>query len=121
MYLRDVLEDLGRRKLRDVVDFEWKRNIRFYGTDNSRAPGKLCLVCLERFLGFPKLTALLVTFRLYLLACFEKNRYFLLSPGFIRNLDTADNCLHSKTTTKKKQQQQRQEQRHQLKAWVDKL
>ena len=43
MYLRDVLEDLGRRKLRDVVDFEWKRNIRFYGTDNSRAPGKLCL------------------------------------------------------------------------------
>ena len=54
-------------------------------------------VCLERFLGFPKLTALLVTFRLYLLACFKKNRYFLLSPGFIRNLDTADNCLHSKT------------------------
>lgn len=40
MYLRDVLEDLGRRKLRDVVDFEWKRNIRFYGTDNSRAPGR---------------------------------------------------------------------------------
>lgn len=40
MYLRDVLEDLGRRKLRDVVDFEWKRNIRFYGTDNSRAPGE---------------------------------------------------------------------------------
>ena len=69
-------------------------------------------VCLERFLGFPKLTALLVTFRLYLLACFKKkNRYFLL----------ADNCLHSKTTTTKKQQQQRQEQRHQLKAWVDKL
>lgn len=41
MYLRDVLEDLSRRKLRDVVDFEWKRNIRFYGTDNSRAPGEL--------------------------------------------------------------------------------
>ena len=40
MYLRDVLEDLGRRKLRDVVDFEWKRNIRFYGKDNSRAPGE---------------------------------------------------------------------------------
>ena len=58
-------------------------------------------VCLERFLGFPKLTALLVTFRLYLLACFKKNRCFLLSPGFIRNLDTADNCQHSKTTTKK--------------------
>ena len=76
-------------------------------------------VCLERFLGFPKLTALLVTFRLYLLACFKKNRYFLLSPGFICNLDTADNCLHSKT--KKKQQQQQQEQRHQLKVWVDKL
>ena len=78
-------------------------------------------VCLERFLGFPKLTALLVTFRLYLLACFKKDRYFLLSPGFIRNLDTADNCLHSKTATTKKQKQQRQEQRHQLKAWVDKL
>ena len=46
-------------------------------------------VCVERFLGFPKLTALLVTFRLYLLACFKKNRYILLSPGFIRNLDTA--------------------------------
>ena len=76
-------------------------------------------VCLGRFLGFPKLTALLVTFRLYLLACFKKNRYFLLSPGFICNLDTADNCLHSKT--KKKQQQQQQEQRHQLKVWVDKL
>jgi len=44
MYLRDVLEDLGRRKLRDVVDFEWKRNIRFYGTDNSRAPGE-CSIC----------------------------------------------------------------------------
>lgn len=58
-------------------------------------------VCLERSLGFPKLTALLVTFRLYLLACFKKNRCFLLSPGFIRNLDTADNCQHSKTTTKK--------------------
>ena len=29
-------------------------------------------VCLERFLGFPKLTALLVTFRLYLLAYFKK-------------------------------------------------
>ena len=29
-------------------------------------------VCLGRFLGFPKLTALLVTFRLYLLACFKK-------------------------------------------------
>lgn len=41
MYLRDVLDDLSRRKLRDLVDFEWKRNIRFYGTDNSRAPGKL--------------------------------------------------------------------------------
>lgn len=40
MYLRDVLDDLSRRKLRDVVDFEWKRNIRFYGTDNSRAPGE---------------------------------------------------------------------------------
>lgn len=75
-------------------------------------------VCLGRFLGFPKLTALLVTFRLYLLACFKKNRYFLLSPGFICNLDTADNCLHSKT---KKKQQQQQEQRHQLKVWVDKL
>ncbi|XP_048577711.1 dynein axonemal heavy chain 8 isoform X3 [Nematostella vectensis] len=32
MYLRDTLDDLGRRKLRDVVDFEWKRNIRFYGS-----------------------------------------------------------------------------------------
>lgn len=40
MYLRDVFDDLSRRKLRDVVDFEWKRNIRFYGTDNSRAPGE---------------------------------------------------------------------------------
>ena len=40
MYLRDVLDDLSRRKLRDVVDFEWKRNIRFYGADNSRAPGE---------------------------------------------------------------------------------
>ena len=39
MYLRDVLDDLSRRKLRDVVDFEWKRNIRFYGTDN-KAPGE---------------------------------------------------------------------------------
>ena len=77
-------------------------------------------VCLERFLVFPKLTALLVTFPLYLLACFKKNRYFLLSPGFIRNLETADNCLHSKTKNKKKQQQQK-EQRRQLKAWVDKL
>ena len=73
-------------------------------------------VCLERFLGFPKLTALLVTFRLYLLACFKKNLYFLLSLGFIRNPDTADNFYISK---QKKQQQQ--EQRHQLKAWVDKL
>ena len=45
MYLRDVLDDLSRRKLRDVVDFEWKRNIRFYGTDNSKAPGK----CIGRF------------------------------------------------------------------------
>ena len=41
MYLRDVLDDLNRRKLRDVLDFEWKRNIRFYGSDNSRAPGEL--------------------------------------------------------------------------------
>ena len=40
MYLRDVLDDLGRRKLRDVVDFEWKRNIRFYGADSSRIIGK---------------------------------------------------------------------------------
>ena len=76
-------------------------------------------VCLERFLGFPKLTALLVTFRLYLLACFKKDRYFLLSLGFIRNLDTADNSYIPKQ--KKQQQQQQQEQRHQLKAWVDKL
>ena len=53
MYLRDVLEDLGRRKLRDVVDFEWKRNIRFYGTDNSRAPGKLCLRMSWTLSGFP--------------------------------------------------------------------
>ncbi|XP_068697910.1 dynein axonemal heavy chain 8-like [Montipora foliosa] len=49
MYLRDVLDDLNRRKLRDVFDFEWKRNIRFYGTDNSQAhertppPGVPCL------------------------------------------------------------------------------
>lgn len=31
MYLRDILDDLAKRKLRDVSDFEWKRNIRFYG------------------------------------------------------------------------------------------
>ena len=54
MYLRDVLEDLSRRKLRDLVDFEWKRNIRFYGTDNSRAPGE----CHSDLLGlFVKLLA----------------------------------------------------------------
>ena len=41
MYLRDVLDDLNRRKLRDVLDFEWKRNIRFYGTDNSQTHGEL--------------------------------------------------------------------------------
>lgn len=40
MYLRDVLDDLNRRKLRDVLDFEWKRNIRFYGSDNNRAPAR---------------------------------------------------------------------------------
>ena len=61
-----------------------------------------------------KWTALLVTFRLYLLACFKKNRYFLLSPGFIRNLDTAAYIPKQK----KQQQQQQQEQRQ---AWVDKL
>ena len=31
MYLRDIVDDLGKRKLRDVTDFEWKRNMRFYG------------------------------------------------------------------------------------------
>ena len=36
-------------------------------------------VCLERFLGFPKLTALLVTFRLYLLAYFKKKSLFSLT------------------------------------------
>ena len=48
-------------------------------------------VCLERFRGFPKLTPLLVTF----------NRYFLLSPGFIRDVDTIDNSYipKEKTTT----------------------
>jgi hypothetical protein len=31
MYLRDIVDDLGKRKLRDITDFEWKRNMRFYG------------------------------------------------------------------------------------------
>eukprot|EP00794_Sanderia_malayensis_P000407 gene407-1042_t len=30
LHLRDILEDLGKRKLRDVTDFEWQRNLRFY-------------------------------------------------------------------------------------------
>ncbi len=25
------MDDLGKRKLRDITDFEWKRNMRFYG------------------------------------------------------------------------------------------
>lgn len=37
MYLRDIVDDLGKRKLRDVTDFEWKRNTRFYG--NIREKG----------------------------------------------------------------------------------
>lgn len=45
MFLRDILDDLGRRKLRDVVDFEWKRNIRFYGTGSSKAIGELPRLC----------------------------------------------------------------------------
>ncbi|XP_028415382.1 dynein heavy chain 8, axonemal-like isoform X2 [Dendronephthya gigantea] len=38
MYLRDIVDDLGKRKLRDVTDFEWKRNTRFYG--DIREKGK---------------------------------------------------------------------------------
>lgn len=41
MFLRDILDDLGKRKLRDIIDFEWKRNIRFYGTGSSKAIGEL--------------------------------------------------------------------------------
>lgn len=41
MYLRDILDDLAKRKLRDIVDFEWKRNIRFYGqTSTQTTSGK---------------------------------------------------------------------------------
>ena len=60
MYLRDVLDDLSRRKLRDVVDFEWKRNIRFYGTDNSKAPGECIDLCYDYCIKHERLC--LVTF-----------------------------------------------------------
>ena len=48
MYLRDLLDDLGRRKLRDVFDFEWKRNIRFYGLQDSAAGWSFCSVVLPK-------------------------------------------------------------------------
>ncbi|KAG2467807.1 DYHG protein, partial [Polypterus senegalus] len=35
VYLRDVLESLNTRKVRDVTDFEWRRSLRFYWDDND--------------------------------------------------------------------------------------
>ncbi|XP_051780690.1 uncharacterized protein LOC114649411 [Erpetoichthys calabaricus] len=35
VYLRDVLESLNTRKVRDVTDFEWRRALRFYWDDND--------------------------------------------------------------------------------------
>ena len=36
MYLRDIIDDLGKRKLRDISDFEWRRNTRFYGKTKTQ-------------------------------------------------------------------------------------
>ncbi|RDD45872.1 Dynein heavy chain 5, axonemal [Trichoplax sp. H2] len=30
LYMRDVLDDLAKKKLREQTDFEWKKNLRFY-------------------------------------------------------------------------------------------
>ena len=43
------MDDLGRRKLRDVTDFEWKRNMRFYG--NIREKGSKFNLAYNRFLN----------------------------------------------------------------------
>ncbi|CAH1226669.1 DNAH5 [Branchiostoma lanceolatum] len=46
LYLRDTLEGLGNRKLRDVTDFEWRRNIRFYMHESGEGSGnhQLCIL-----------------------------------------------------------------------------
>eukprot|EP00795_Rhopilema_esculentum_P017364 gene17364-8957_t len=43
LYLRDILEDLGRRKLREASDFEWQRNLRFYFENSENESDELSL------------------------------------------------------------------------------
>ena len=37
LFLRDMAENIGNRKLRELTDFEWRRNLRFYFHDHEHS------------------------------------------------------------------------------------
>ena len=69
MWLRDILEELCRQKLRDIADFEWQKYIRPYlihaevevegtdsvepeGSQNSTSSASIVLRCLDQQLSY---------------------------------------------------------------------
>lgn len=69
MWLRDILEELCRQKLRDIMDFEWQKYIRPYlvhtevevaegtdskpeGSENSSSTASIVLRCLDQQLNY---------------------------------------------------------------------
>ena len=58
MWLRDILEELCRQKLRDITDFEWQKYMRPYLVpgegegDSSGSTASIVLQCLDQRLSY---------------------------------------------------------------------